>query len=266
MNNFGNGIMMPNDVPMLSGTWYNPQTGDHFTVKDCFIEDNNIKVLTTDGRMLDYNIIQRYIKSDKPIPKQPKVDAQKKKTTKPATPKVDMTAGLKESVPEDINSMLTPEDQVLLGYTSPDRLEDPDEPYMPAVKTTVPAPKPKVELKNADIIAKGLKKAEKPTIDVKLLWNTFPEKELNALTEIMDIPVEDIVNWMTEEYFKFDDLKKSVGEYIKNVIENGYKDDRCEAVEIPSESDLEAPKKTPKSSTKKTSSKKKSQIFAGNIK
>ena len=257
MNNFGNGIMLPSDVPMLSGTWYNPQTGDHFTVRDCFIEDNNIKVMTTDGRMLDYNIIQRYIQSDKPIPKQ----EPPKKPAKKAAPKVNVAAGLNKSVSESIDDILTPEDKALLGEPI-NTLNEPinalDEPYMPTSKLTTCNTGPfKPELKNADIIAKGLKKAEKPTIDVKLIWNTFPEKELSALTEIMDIPVEDIVNWMTEEYFKFDDLKKSVGEYIRNVIENGYRDDRCEAIEIPSESDLEAPKKTPKSSTKKTTTKKK---------
>lgn len=233
MNSFGNGIMMMGDMPMLSGTWYNPKTGDNFTVRDCYLEDNGIKVLTTDGRMLDYNIIQNYVQSDKPISKQPKVDAPKKSTNNSA-PKTNITAGLeKSSIPESINDILTPEDQVLLGYTSPDLI---DAPHAPAAKTTASVPKPKAELKNADIIAKGFKKAETPLIDVKLYWAAFPEKELNALTEIMEIPVEDIIDWMTEEYFKFEDLKESIAKYIKHVIEFGYNKDvfkASSAVEIP---------------------------------
>ena len=62
-------IMMTNGDggPFMSGTWYNPNTGDSFTVRDTFFEDNNLIVMTTDGRRLNYDIVSRYIKSDKPI-------------------------------------------------------------------------------------------------------------------------------------------------------------------------------------------------------
>ena len=54
----GSGIMMSADgAPMMSGTWVNPQTGHEFTVRDCFFQDGNFMVQTTDGRMLDYNTI-----------------------------------------------------------------------------------------------------------------------------------------------------------------------------------------------------------------
>ena len=46
------------DGPMIEGTWFNPDTGDRFTVRDSFFEDNNYTVLTTDGRTLNYNQIQ----------------------------------------------------------------------------------------------------------------------------------------------------------------------------------------------------------------
>ena len=72
---------MLGDGPMLDGTWYNPKTGDSFTVRDTFFEDNNLIVMTTDGRRLDYNIISKYIKSadgkvpmmQKPTPAAPAV-------------------------------------------------------------------------------------------------------------------------------------------------------------------------------------------------
>jgi len=244
MNSFGNGIFLDNNVPMLEGTWYNPQTGDHFTVRDCFIEDNGIKVMTTDGRMLDYNIIQRYVKSDKPIPKM----EEPKPPKKTPTPKKNLVEGLaQQPKTETIDSLLTPEDQVLLGYTSPDLLEDPlAKPIVPQQIAT-----PKVELKNADIIAKGLKKAEAPKIDVKLLWKNFPEKELDALTTIMDIPEEDIVNWMVSEYFKFDDLKAAIKEYLNNIMENGYYN--CEVADAPKAVETKEPEKATEAKPKTTS-------------
>lgn len=53
--------------PIIDGTWYNPNTGDSFTVMDSFFEDNNLLVKTTDGRIIRYDQMQHFIKSDKPI-------------------------------------------------------------------------------------------------------------------------------------------------------------------------------------------------------
>ena len=63
------GISFNLDGPIMTGTWYNPKTGDKFTVRDTYFEDNNYMVITTDGRRMDYNMIQNYVKSDSPIPK-----------------------------------------------------------------------------------------------------------------------------------------------------------------------------------------------------
>ena len=71
MNSY-DAMIFSGETPMMSGTWYNPQTGDSFTVADAFFQDNQYLVKTVDGRILDYNIIQNYIKSDKPIPTQKK--------------------------------------------------------------------------------------------------------------------------------------------------------------------------------------------------
>ena len=61
------GLTFGSEGPMMEGTWYNTRTGDSFTVRDSFFEDNQFVVTTTDGRYLKYEQIQDYIKSDKPI-------------------------------------------------------------------------------------------------------------------------------------------------------------------------------------------------------
>ena len=55
-----NNISFNGEGPVMSGTWYNPKTGDSFTVEDSYFQDNQYLVKTTDGRMLDYNFIQNY--------------------------------------------------------------------------------------------------------------------------------------------------------------------------------------------------------------
>ena len=54
------GINFSMDGPIMDGTWYNTTTGDSFTVRDTFFQDNQLMVATTDGRLMDYNMIQNY--------------------------------------------------------------------------------------------------------------------------------------------------------------------------------------------------------------
>ena len=42
------GMMFGGEGPVMQGTWYNPNTGDAFTVRDSFFEDNQYVVTTTD--------------------------------------------------------------------------------------------------------------------------------------------------------------------------------------------------------------------------
>ena len=58
------GIMFSGETPMMEGKWYNPHTGDSFTVRNTFFEDNQLVVQTMDGRMLEYNQLQHYIQSN----------------------------------------------------------------------------------------------------------------------------------------------------------------------------------------------------------
>ena len=65
MLNNNNGITLSGiGGPVMSGTWINPNNNDTFTVKDCFFEDNQLIVNTTDGRNLNYDILQNYIQAD----------------------------------------------------------------------------------------------------------------------------------------------------------------------------------------------------------
>ena len=43
------GLTFGSEGPMMEGTWYNTRTGDSFTVRDSFFEDNQFVITTTDG-------------------------------------------------------------------------------------------------------------------------------------------------------------------------------------------------------------------------
>jgi hypothetical protein len=58
---------------------------------------------------------------------------------------------------------------------------------------------PMIELNDFNIIDKALSKKQLPDIQVGIDWNNFPEREINMLLDIMEIKIEDIVRWYTNQ-------------------------------------------------------------------
>ena len=99
------GINFGGEGPIMQGTWYNPHTGDAFTVRDSFFEDNQYIVMTTDGRKMDYNRLQNYIQSDMKLE-----DLKKMRVEKPE----------KEEIPAEIQGLIAPIDDVDDGLLLPE--------------------------------------------------------------------------------------------------------------------------------------------------
>lgn len=194
MNSY-DAMIFSGETPMMSGTWYNPQTGDSFTVADAFFQDNQYLVKTIDGRILDYNIIKNYIKSDKPIPTQ-------KKQVKEQLPKEVSNILLKES--SNLNSPLNdtlqndtlqndilPEDMDLIKPRSLGNLNAPTSaPINDPINTPAQPHNP-----FGVIIERALAKKDQPLLDVKVNWENFPRKEIELLTSVLDLSIDEIIQW-----------------------------------------------------------------------
>lgn len=169
-----NGIMFGDQGPLMEGTWYNPSTGDSFTVRDSFFEDGQYMVTTTDGRMLGYNLIQNYIKSDRPI-------------EVPTKPK-------QETLPNEVESLLATDDLVadtdIYGIGSPS---------LGNINASPTTPMFTQETSNNGIIAKALGKASKPEVVANITWNDFPKRQIEMLSEIMEIDMKEIVEWYASQ-------------------------------------------------------------------
>ena len=195
MNSY-DAMIFSGETPMMSGTWYNPQTGDSFTVADAFFQDNQYLVKTMDGRILDYNIIKNYIKSDKPIPTQ-------KNPVKEQLPKEVSNILLKESgnsnsplndtLQNDIlqNDILQndilPEDMDLI---KPRSLGNLNAPTNAPINTPAQPHNP-----FGVIIERALAKKDQPLLDVKVNWENFPRKEIELLTSVLDLSIDEIIQW-----------------------------------------------------------------------
>lgn len=183
-----NGMTFGTEGPMMTGTWYNPNNGDAFTVRDSFFEDNQYIVTTTDGRYLRYEQLQNYIQTDMNLEdlKKRKAENQVKQTKNELPAEV---ANIIETESENsYNDYLLPDENILtrgLGTPSLGNIYE--------SKFEVKSPSPTTM--NEVIIEKALKNAPKPEITVNISWDVYPEKQIEMLKDVMEIPEIEIVDW-----------------------------------------------------------------------
>lgn len=270
------GMMFGGEGPVMNGTWYNPTTGDAFTVRDSFFEDNQYVVTTTDGRYLNYSQLQNYIQSDMKLE-----DLKKLKTNKENRPKQEElppevsnlidTNDLNEQT-NNFNDLLLPDDEIYTNISmnkttsfgninKPTNGTDPAETIMPLGV-------------NATIIEKALKNTAKPDFSINVKWDEYPEKQIEMLKDIMEIPSDEIVEWYLDN-IQLNDFIIAFKNAIDDKIRFGNKAEIVEAkvIKLPEPEEaivIEAPAiiesheddggalaKEPKKSGKRTTNKKK---------
>lgn len=163
--------------PIMSGTWYNPNNGDSFTVQDSFFEDNQYVVQTTDGRFLKYDQIQNYIKSDKLLDMN-NLRLDKSQTQEPAV----------NDLPPEVMGLLEADDLILSSPLG-NLYEQVQEPVTTAI------PKTQANTSNYTIISKALSKRSLPDIQIGVDWNKCPLKEMKMLIDLMDVTEDEIIEW-----------------------------------------------------------------------
>ena len=208
-----NGMMFGGEGPVMQGTWYNPHTGDAFTVRDSFFEDNQYVVTTTDGRYLRYDQIQNYVQSDMKLE-----DLKKLKTNTPVQPKEELPAAVADLISEDTtySDLMIPEDDIISRPMS----VQPKLGNLYAEPVSMPMNETSM---NDAIIEKALKSASRPNFSVNVVWDDFPEKQIDMLKDVMDIPEESIIEWYLDNISMIDvveRLKTAIKEHIIKQYDN----------------------------------------------
>ena len=175
--------------PMLSGHWYNPSTGDSFTVRDTYFEDNNLYVITTDGRRLNYDIISKYVQSDKPIPKQPNLAQQQTNSIPPEL--ASQILNPVSSGNSDFNNSefgILEDDMALIsGQNNKEKAITRDQFQRPTANPVVK------EDEDTMLIRRILSRAKKPEILCNINWD-FPRKQMEML-DMMCVDFEKIADY-----------------------------------------------------------------------
>lgn len=216
-----NGINFGMDGLTLDGTtWFNEKTGDSFTVRSNFFEDNNMILMTTDGRKISYAQLSGYVQVHGQVPKKPK-----------DTPKPNK----KETLPPEVANILETEDN-----PGPDSFIDPEDLAMingANMSTNNPKAlkqdglqlpqhyKPKTT--NHDIIERALSKAEMPKWNIAMKWTNFPKREIEMLTEVMDVPMEEVTNYYLDKITsEFDEFMNGIGDQLKEYLTKKVNEDK----------------------------------------
>lgn len=198
------GIMFNGETPMMSGTWFNPSTGDSFIVRNTFFEDNQLVVQTMDGRILKYNQLQHYVQSDGSLPQQ---KAERPQFTQGAALPPEVSSLIEEDgILADDLMMISGEENKSLGnlYVSHDgpTISDRDV--------------------NDIIISKALDKYGELKVDLSLDKNSFPKETIKMLVDVMGIDPNNITMWYiahTELSTLHDKLRSYITEYINEMFE-----------------------------------------------
>lgn len=183
--------------PMMDGTWINNSTGDYFTVRDTFFQDDKLLVQTTTGRTYNYDQISSYVRvSDEKTAKSisdsikaskaAKVQAakQKKANEIPAS----ILAEIEDLDESDSDGELADEMSLIYG-NAPAQQAHKTEPVIHTAPKDI----------NYTIIDKALSKAPLPDIEASIDWPDYPEMQIGMLQGMMDIDIESIISYYIDK-------------------------------------------------------------------
>lgn len=204
--------MIIGESPMISGTWYNPKTGHHFTAKDTYMEDNRMYVLTTDGQRIDYEMLSQYVQSDNP--QRDMKEFQKPKPAAAVLPPEVQSAVLPPEVANPGDDLLSDEDKALINGTAAEpRMGNPVPQHeLGNIHQTIP------EDEDTLLVRRMLKRAEAPQIDCDIVWKNFPTKQLDML-ETMGVDLEKVAEFYIKD-LNVTKIKETIKSRIVELIED----------------------------------------------
>lgn len=208
-----NNITFGIDGPMMSGKWYNPKTGDSFTVRETFFEDNELIIQAMDGRVFKFDRIQDYIQSNSNEEfKQPEPKQEQSNNELPSEI-LDMIEDTSY-----IDELITPIPyNQLQSFISQQPMNNPLDGLVKSTNTT--------------IIERVLNNKKDPKISCDIKWKDMPLNEINTLIDMLGIEKEEIVEWYVNKLDVnsiIEGMKNDLKEYIKKSLTSQTK---CETIE-----------------------------------
>ena len=227
MMDFGGAATMGGGGPMITGKWTNTRTGEEVTVRDSFMDGDDMVIFLTDGRQLTLGDFQDYVQMSEEeydeqgnmlsgtngggIGKPASTDLPKRK--KPNVDAATIFAGMDEKPVEktveqeaadDLNAIISNS-----GETPRAKQDD--------------VVQPKLQEKTLDgtgAAYKVLHKVGGPKFTVKVEWPDFPKKELQMCKDFFDTTDDDIAKSIINMHCSGHELEAAITEWLVKEMKN----------------------------------------------
>lgn len=243
--------MFENEIDNIDGTkWYNRYNGDCLIINSTLIDENgDMEYTVTDKngnrKNIKADVLNDYIQSDEPLPIQQRPEPRQlnlkdlgddsiTNSTKHIAPGIEhQFTGTHQNLfeqPFRTDTNFWGETPIVLGSPDFDAMMLRTEPKLP----------------NQDIIERALKKASKPSIKNSYNWDDFPRKEVDMLIDIMDVPEEEIIEYLTSDRYINEcigDIRNELKEFIKCSVLRKKRIDRIQEL-VSTQQDVQTPEDT----------------------
>ena len=222
---FGGTATMGGGGPMITGTWINTKTGEEVTVRDSFMDGEDMVIMLTNGRQMTLSDFQDFVQQSeeeydergnmisatngggiqtqnipKPHHKPANVDAAT--VFAGMDEKSDNTAPQSDLDEVMANVQANAQEAPLVNDETPKKAADAGPEVSEGLKAAM----------------KVIHRASSPKFKVVIEWPDFPEKELNMCKDYFDTTNDDIANAIIGMHCTGHELEAAVAEWLRNKI------------------------------------------------
>lgn len=210
MNDMPMGGFSTESSAMISGKWINRQTGDIVNVRDSIIDGDNMIIITDRGQIDLPTFSNNYIQASD--------DIYDERGNKIGTEKLNTNEIVNASRPVDLKQAKKNE---LAEYELIDEIvSEKNKPSQQTVTKSEPSTATVVEspsIKTYDIIDKVFSKINAmPSIHVDINWSDMPMMQIDTLINYLDVPVEDVAEYIIMKYVNGDRLTNEIIKHLSN--------------------------------------------------
>lgn len=194
--------------PAMEGTWFNPQTGDSFTVRDTFIEGDTFYIIATDGRQFDANMISQYLQCEEgfepPKFKKPEIDVNQGKLN---------LSGIDSSIQVETREQ-PKSDESILDQKLPTAIPAEEQPASRPVNQQ----ESRSIVDEDDLFIKRLlSRGDLPAINFKIDWKKYPAKQMEMLLEYMAVDIDKISDFYIN-HLDLEEIRKEIQSELSKFI------------------------------------------------
>lgn len=201
--------IMMGDEFNITGTWINRMNGDKITVRNTFIDGDNMIIQTTDGRQVSMIEFQNYIQmGDDEYDEGGHIIGH----ANGGVSNIENIENERRVVVNGTRQMPNINNNTQIERTVIDKTIEPIENKTRNTVNTVE--------KESDTLLRKLFEKIELDIDVKvdLDCTNFPSKELNMLQTIYDVSTDDISAYILKHIINDEVIKSAVSHYIENQL------------------------------------------------